>query len=258
MKHKCRLKHLRCGLACEVKQTGLSEIRLDEHDWSQINNLLWLLIFCGSDFWHLAGLKRISTMFASLTYFVSVWKHQGVRYSCARWVGVGGCLQFAVLITLESFVASMSGKNKTKHLDHRCYCISGPAKTNSFLCFSCAATSSENRSMLWVHCQVKTLRHHDYVLGWNQITGSCHSSGSESAIFVFVFFSLWPELWVQPVLLSSKSPAVRCCTGLWKYFSINLLIRPARSPIWILPYFHWLVVDQPALSFLIVLWHSLY
>lgn len=52
---QCRpcLKHLRCGLACEVKQTGLSEIRLDEHDWSQTNNLRWLLVSVAlaSDTW---------------------------------------------------------------------------------------------------------------------------------------------------------------------------------------------------------------
>lgn len=54
-KAQCRpcLKHLRCGLACEVKPTGLNEIRLDEHDWSQINNLRWLLFSMAptSDTW---------------------------------------------------------------------------------------------------------------------------------------------------------------------------------------------------------------
>ena len=52
---QCRpcLTHLRCGLACEVKQTALNEIRLDEHDWSQTNNLRWPLVSVAptSDTW---------------------------------------------------------------------------------------------------------------------------------------------------------------------------------------------------------------
>ncbi|CAB1436995.1 unnamed protein product [Pleuronectes platessa] len=52
---RCRrcLKHLRCGLACEAKQTGLAEMRLDEHDWSQTSNLRWPLVSVAltSDTW---------------------------------------------------------------------------------------------------------------------------------------------------------------------------------------------------------------
>lgn len=67
------LKHLRCGLVCEATQTALDEIRLDEHDWSQTSNLRSLLVSVAqtSDTW--PRLKRISTMLASLTYFISAW-----------------------------------------------------------------------------------------------------------------------------------------------------------------------------------------
>lgn len=52
---QCRpcLKHLRCGLAREATQTALDEIRFDEHDWLETNNLRSLLVSVAltSDTW---------------------------------------------------------------------------------------------------------------------------------------------------------------------------------------------------------------
>lgn len=53
-------EHLNCDLACESAQTALVEIRLDEHDWSQTNNLRSLAASRGTDFRRRARLKRIS------------------------------------------------------------------------------------------------------------------------------------------------------------------------------------------------------
>lgn len=51
---------------------------------------------------------------------------------------------------------------------------------------------------------------------------------------------IWQELLVRLVLLFPKTSDL---VVLWKYF-INLLMQSARSPLRILPCFHWLVVHQ--------------
>lgn len=146
---RCRpcLKHLRCGLACEAKQTALNEIRLDEHDWSQTSNLRSLACLRGTGFCHLAGTKReLALRFASSTYFISAGS---IKESLIRREGKRGGFGFLFWWCWWSVVASFyRKKTKNHHLDHMCSCISGPAKTNCFFSVrvSCPATSSENGS----------------------------------------------------------------------------------------------------------------
>lgn len=62
---------------------------------------------------------------------------------------------------------------------------------------------------------------------------------------------IWHELFVRLVLLSPKTSDLLV---LWKYF-INLLMQSARSPLRILPCFHWLVVHQ--MPFIVMSIHPL-
>lgn len=62
---------------------------------------------------------------------------------------------------------------------------------------------------------------------------------------------IWQELLVRLVLLFPKTSDL---VVLWKYF-INLLMQSARSPLRILPRFHWLVVHQ--LAFIVMSIHPL-
>lgn len=75
-------EHLKCDLACESAQTALVEIRLDEHDWSQSNNLRSLAASRGTGFRRRARLKEDSAP-RSLgeTYFISAGEHR--RLCCS-------------------------------------------------------------------------------------------------------------------------------------------------------------------------------
>lgn len=86
-------EHLKCDLACESTQTALVEIRLDEHDWSQTNNLRSLAASCGTDFPCRARLKRISHSVRSAQLILS---QPGNIAGCVVHDG-GGRVQFAVL-----------------------------------------------------------------------------------------------------------------------------------------------------------------
>jgi len=115
----------------------------------------------GTNFWHLAGLKSISTMLASSTYFISAWEHQGVRYS---WRGEGGRLPFAILITLGSAAASLwekppgsqvllhqwSGQDKLFLLF--VFPVS-PLHQRMGQCFECAAKSNP---LSWLYIRMKS------------------------------------------------------------------------------------------------------
>ena len=225
---RCRpcLKHLRCGLACEVKQTALDEIRVR---WAWLVTNQQPALACSS-LWHrlptLGQTKReLALRFASSTYFISAGS---IKESLIH----RGRLRFSILMMLVECCCQFTEKKKNPHLDHRCSCISGPAKTNCFfsVCVSCSAASSENGFGALSRLPGQILRH-DYVLGWNQITGRCHTWSSEPSMTLCVFlpppsglnccFGLCyfpPNLWPCSAVLVLR-----------KYFSINLLILPSRS-----------------------------
>lgn len=120
----CHLKHLGCGLACEVKQTGLNKIRFDEHDWSQTSILHWLLVFVTltSNTWP----KTLISMQAQLFFYLSL-SHQGVIYSW-RNQGVWFVYLMMIVITLITGVTTAVRPKQTV--------------------FFCVATRSEDVSAL--------------------------------------------------------------------------------------------------------------
>lgn len=96
------------------------------------------------------------------------WEHQGVCYSLG---GGGGLVQFAILMMLGHVVASLQKNN----LAHRCSCIIVPAKTNCFFCWLllyCHFIREWVSALSLLPGQVLC---HDYVWGWDQITGRCHT-----------------------------------------------------------------------------------
>lgn len=97
-------EHLKCDLACESTQTALVEIRLDEHDWSQTNNLRSLAASRGTAFRCRARVKRIShSVLPGRTYFISAGERR--RVCCSR---RGGSVQFAVpMILRNSWIAGV-------------------------------------------------------------------------------------------------------------------------------------------------------
>lgn len=118
-------------------QTSFGEIRLEKHERSQM---------VGIDFWHLARLKRINTLLARLTYSISVGNikqcviHRVREKVRLRWLlrcrlGVHGDAAWITGVSASAIRTRQSA---------------------SSLCFSSAATSSENGSVLWVCCQLKS------------------------------------------------------------------------------------------------------
>lgn len=113
--------------------------------------------------------------------------------------------------------------------------VGQPRQTVSSVCFSCVLYCHFIRE--WVSALSLLpgqILSHDYALGWNQITGRCRTWCSESQ-YESLFFH--PLAWIVGSACATFPQISSRCTGLWKYFSINLLIRPTHSPIWSLPYF---------------------
>lgn len=161
------LKHLRCGLACEVKQTGLNEIRLDEHDWSQSNNLRWLLVSVALAS-VLATLKRISIVLASLTLAYLSSEHQGACNSQRGKRAGSVCYLHDVGEHCCQFIGTPAGSQVLLHQ------WASQDKPFLLFCFSCILYWHFIKE--WVsalNLLPGQILSHDYALRWNQITGKC-------------------------------------------------------------------------------------
>lgn len=190
------------ALAWKGMQTAFGGIRLEKHEWSQI---------IGIDSWHSVRLKRINTTLVSLTYFISAGSikecvihrvREEVRLRRLR------CCRLGALFPVNRDTTWITGVSASANQTRQ---------SVSSLCFSSAATSSENGSVLWVCCQLKS----------SVMTMYEDSIRSQRSII--------PEAaWREPVCvlrspsglccgLSSKSTSLYRCTTL--YLSINLLIR---------------------------------
>lgn len=157
---RCRpcLKHLRCGLACEAKQTALNEIRLDEHDWSQTSNLRSLACLRGTGFCHLAGTKReLALRFASSTYFISAGS---IKESLIRREGKRGGFGFLFWWCWWSVVASFyRKKTKKPPPGSHVFLHQWPRQDKLFLFCSRFLSCHFIREwvgVLWAGCQVKS------------------------------------------------------------------------------------------------------
>lgn len=105
---RCRpcLKHLRCGLACEVKQTALDEIRVR---WAWLVTNQQPALACSS-LWHrlptLGQTKReLALRFASSTYFISAGS---IKESLIH----RGRLRFSILMMLVECCCQFTEKKK--------------------------------------------------------------------------------------------------------------------------------------------------
>lgn len=118
-------------MACEVRQTGLNEIRLGEQDWSQTNNMRWPLVG-GAGFQHLARLMRILMFARSI---LSPNTNQSVIPNEGRMRGF-------------SLFVCRGPSTEENHLDYRCHEIRDPLP---FVC-----TSLYQRLCLCICCQIKS------------------------------------------------------------------------------------------------------
>lgn len=119
----------------------------------------------GTDFWHLAGLKRISIMSDSSTYSIPTWN-------------IKACVIHREAKRLQAqFFAGLCPWSRRLCLRQ----WSRPWRTvSSFSLLLCCHFLGEWDSALClmpgqIHCC-------DYVLGWNQITRRCHTRCSESSL----------------------------------------------------------------------------
>lgn len=122
-------------------QTAFGGIRLEKPERSQI---------IGIDFWHSVRLKRINTMLVSLTYFISAGSiKECVIHRVREEVRLRRLLRCRLW-------ASFTVYRDTTWITGVSASAIQTRQSVSSLCFSSAATSSENGSVLWVCCQHKS------------------------------------------------------------------------------------------------------
>lgn len=151
---RCRpcLKHLRCGLACEVKQTALDEIRVR---WAWLVTNQQPALACSS-LWHrlptLGQTKReLALRFASSTYFISAGS---IKESLIH----RGRLRFSILMMLVECCCQFTEKKKPlTWITGVPASVGPPRQTVSFLfVFPVLPLHQRMGLELWAGCQVKS------------------------------------------------------------------------------------------------------
>lgn len=204
-----------------MRQTGLNEIRLDEQDWSQTNNLRWPLL-SGLDFY-------LKTSISQLFIKRERWEDS---------------------VCLSADAGECCGQSTDKSPGLQVLWDHWSSQDTLFLLFAFHVLPLYQR-MCWCFAFAARSNH----LPW--LCARIKSDHGEDVIFEVVnpvwVFVVFPHLaWVVDLtcatfLQISGFFVLYCFMKVFQHKSFNTC-----PPIWILPCFYWLMVHQPAFSILSV------